>query len=150
MDKGVLNYIRDLDISIKKKMFLIGKEAQINNPPSPLQVRIFMYLYSHKDLTISPKDLVRELHISKVAISEALTKMENNGNIIIKESKEDGRKKILTYTEQAIKRMDQMIISLETLNNELIKNISDEELNIFINVLKKMKENIKEIGRAHV
>ena len=61
MDKSVLNYIRDLDISIKKKMFLMGKEAQINNPPSPLQVRIFMYLYNHKDLITSPKDLVREL-----------------------------------------------------------------------------------------
>lgn len=144
MDKSVLNYIRDLDISIKKKMFLMGKEAQINNPPSPLQVRIFMYLYNHKDLITSPKDLVRELHISKVAISEALTKMENNGNITIKESQEDGRKKILAYTEQGIKRMNKMITSIETLNKELTKNISDEELDLFINVVMKMKDNIKE------
>ncbi len=144
MDKSVLNYIRDLDISIKKKMFLMGKEAQINNPPSPLQVRIFMYLYNHKDLITSPKDLVRELHISKVAISEALTKMENNGNITIKESQEDGRKKILAYTEQGIKRMNKMITSIEILNKELTKNISDEELDLFINVVMKMKDNIKE------
>lgn len=144
MDKSVLNYIRDLDISIKKKMFLMGKEAQINNPPSPLQVRIFMYLYNHKDLITSPKDLVRELHISKVAISEALTKMENNGNITIKESQEDGRKKILAYTEQGIKRMNKMITSIEILNKELTKNISDEELELFINVVMKMKDNIKE------
>lgn len=144
MEENVLNYIRDLSISIKKKMFFIGKKANINKPPSPLQVRIFVYLYEHKDSIISPKDLVRELKVSKVAISEALTKMENNGNITIKESKSDGRKKILSYTEQGIERMNQMTLSLDTLNKELIKNISAEELNVFINVLKKMKENIKE------
>ena len=144
MDENVLAYMRDLNILIKKKMFFIGKKANISNPPSPLQVRIFMYLYDHKDTSISPKDLVRELKVSKVAISEALTKMENNGNITIRESEDDGRKKILSYTEQGIERMNQMTSSLETLNRELIKNISDEELDIFINVVKKMKENIKE------
>ena len=144
MDDSVLNYIRDLDISIKKKMFLIGKKYHIKNAPSPLQVRIFMYLYDHKDDNISPMDLSRELNVSKVAISEALTKMENNGNITIKESEDDGRKKIITYSDQGVERMNQMTSSLETLNKELIKNIDEEELNIFINVLKKMKENIKE------
>lgn len=144
MDKNVINYLRDLDISIKKKMFLIGKKAHINNPPSPLQVRIFMYLYNNKDTNISPKDLVRELNVSKVAISEALTKMENNSTITIKDSEIDGRKKILSYTDKGIEIMNQMTSSIETLNKELIKNISDEELHICIDVLKKMKENIKE------
>lgn len=144
MDKNVINYLRDLDISIKKKMFLIGKKAHINNPPSPLQVRIFMYLYNNKDTNISPKDLVRELNVSKVAISEALTKMENNSTITIKDSEIDGRKKILSYTDKGIEIMNQMTSSIETLNKELIKNISAEELHICIDVLKKMKENIKE------
>ncbi len=144
MDDSVLNYIRDLDISIKKKMFLVGKKNHIKNAPSPLQVRIFMYLYEHKDANISPMDLSRELNVSKVAISEALTKMENNGNITIKESEDDGRKKIITYSNQGVEKMNQMLSSLEALNKELIKNIDEEELNIFINVLKKMKENIKE------
>lgn len=144
MDEGVLNYIRDLDISIKKKMFLVGKKNHINKPPSPLQVRIFMYLYEHKEESISPIDLAKDLKVSKVAISEALTKMENNGNITIKESEDDGRKKILSYTEQGLERMNKMTSSIETLNKELIKDISDEELKIFINVLKKMSENIKE------
>lgn len=144
MDEIVLNYLRDLDISIKKKMFILGKNLHISKPPSPLQVRIFMYLYEHNDDTISPMDLARELKVSKVAISEALTKMENNGNISIKDSVDDGRKKVLSYTEQGLERMNHMILSLKTLNRELIKDISDEDLKIFINVIQKMKENIKE------
>lgn len=144
MNEIVLNYLRDLDISIKKKMFLLGKKAHITNPPSPLQVRIFMYLYENRDAIISPKDLVRELNVSKVAISEALTKMENNGNITIQESEDDGRKKVLSYTEQGLERMNQMTSSLKTLNKELIKNISDKDLEVFISVIQKMQENIKE------
>lgn len=144
MRNMVINYLKELDISIKKKMFFLGKEAHISKPPSPLQVRIFMYLYDHGNEEVSPTDLVKELKVSKVAISEALAKMESNGNIIIKESLNDGRKKILSYTEQGIKRMEEMTASLNTLNKELTKNISDEELKVFINVLKKMKENIEE------
>lgn len=144
MRNMVINYIRELDISIKKKMFLCGKKAHIQKPPSPLQVRIFMYLYNHKDLEISPTDLVKELKVSKVAISEALIKMQNNGNVLIKESLTDGRKKVLTYTEQGKKRMEEMLSSLEMLNEILTKNISDKELEVFINVIKKMKENLEE------
>lgn len=144
MDEMVLNYLKDLDIFIKKKMFILGKNANINKPPSPLQVRIFMYLYEHRNSIVSPKDLVRELKVSKVAISEALTKMENNGNITINDSIDDGRKKILSYTEQGLERMNQMTSSLKTLNEELIKNINDADLQIFISVVQKMKENIME------
>lgn len=144
MDEMVLNYLKDLDISIMKKMFFLGKKAHISKPPSPLQMRIFIYLYEHRDSIISPKDLVRELNVSKVAISEALTKMENNGNITIKDSVDDGRKKVLSYTEQGLERMNQMTLSLKTLNKELIKDISDKDLEVFINVIQKMKENIKE------
>lgn len=144
MKNNVINYLKDLDISIKKKMFFYGKKANITNPPSPLQVRIFMYLYEHEGEVVSPTDLVKALNVSKVAISEALMKMENNGNIIIKESENDGRKKVLTYTERAKKCMEDMMKTLNILNKELTKNISDEELLIFINVIKKMKENLEE------
>lgn len=144
MKNNVINYLKDLDISIKKKMFFYGKKANITNPPSPLQVRIFMYLYSHDKEVVSPTDLVRALKVSKVAISEALNKMENNGNIIIKESEHDGRKKVLTYTKQAKKCMEDMMKTINTLNEELTRDISDDELEVFINVLKKMKDNLEE------
>ncbi len=144
MPNMVINYLRELDISIKKKMFFYGKKAHITNSPSPLQVRIFMYLYNHSDSLVSPTDLVKELKVSKVAISEALTKMENNGNITIKESKQDGRKKVLTYSEQGRKTMEAMLSSLNNLNNELTKGIGEHDLETFINVLQKMKENLEE------
>lgn len=144
MKENVINYLKNLDISIKKKMFFYGKKANITNPPSPLQVRIFMYLYNHDKEVVSPTDLVKALNVSKVAISEALMKMENNGNIIIKESENDGRKKVLTYTKKARKCMEDMMKTINILNDEITKNISDEELEVFINVLKKMRENLEE------
>lgn len=144
MQEMVVNYLKDLDISIKKKMFFYGKKEKINNPPSPLQVRIFLYLYEHDKEVVSPTDLVKALRVSKVTISEALTKMENNGNIIIKESEHDGRKKILEYTNKSKKCMEAMVNTLMNVNKELTKNISDEEIQVFINIIKKMKNNLEE------
>lgn len=40
--------------------------------------------------------------------------------------------------------MEEMLSSLEMLNEILTKNISDKELEVFINVIKKMKENLEE------
>lgn len=144
MKNLVMDSLRDLNISIKKKMFLIGKKNGIKNPPSPLQVRIFMYIYHSKDMSLSSADLARELKVSKVAIGEALTKMEQNGNIVIKDSETDGRKKILSYTDEGLRRMNGMLSSINSLNDELLKDISDDDLEIFINVVDKMKRNLEE------
>lgn len=141
---NVLDDLRDLNILVKKRLFLIGKKNGINKAPSPLQVRIFMYLYLNKDKEVSQADLVSELKVSKVAISEAISKMVNCGNIKVIPSLTDHRKNILSYTDQGIKIMNEMIFAAELLNKELIRDIDLSELNTFMNVMQHMKKNIEE------
>lgn len=144
MKNIVIDSLRDLDILIKKRLFALGKKYGIKNPPSPLQVRIFMYIQEHNGENITPAYLARELQVSKVAIGEALNKMQHNGTIKINDSSEDGRKKILSCTEEGILKMKKMKESLKPLNDEILVGISDEDLKIFISVINRMKENIKE------
>lgn len=144
MKKIVVDSLRNLNISIKKKMFVIGKKNGIKNPPNPLQVRIFMYLYQNKEDAISQVDLAKKLNVSKVAIGEALVKMQQNGNIVINDSEVDGRKKIITYTDEGLKKMNDMISAINDLGDVLLKDISDDELEVFINVINKMERNLKE------
>ena len=68
MDKSILESLRELNILIKRKLFLILKENGINEAPNPLQVSIFMYLYNNKNKEVSQADLVKELHVSKYTI----------------------------------------------------------------------------------
>lgn len=144
MKDKVLDNLRELDILIKKRMFLIGKECGIKVPPSPLQVRIFLYIFESKEKEVSQADLVRELKVSKVSISEAISKMVNNGVVEVITNKNDARKNNITYTDKGIDVINNMLQEFEILKSELVKDISDTELENFIKVMQHMKKNIRE------
>lgn len=144
MECNLSEHLRELDVLIKKKLFTIGSAMGIKTPPSPLQVRIFMYLLKHKNEDVCQKDLEISLKVSKVAISEVLNKMENNGMIKRVKMSDDARSKKIVYTEDAIKKMNDMEEALINLNKLLVSNISDEDLEVFLKVIEKMKKNIRE------
>lgn len=140
----IFDYIRDLEILIKKKLFIIGKKNGISVPPSPLQAGIFMYLLEHKEDTVYQKDLEVALKVSKVTMSEVLVKMENNGTIERISDEFDNRKRIIKYTKKGLVILEDMQKTIRTLNQDLIANLSEAEIQTFINVLTKMQNNIKE------
>lgn len=144
MDECVLDTLRDLNILIKKRLFILGKKNGIGVPPSPLQVRIFMYIYESKDKEVSQALLAQELKVSKVSISEAVSKMVSNGNIKVITSSSDARKNVITITDQGIEIMNKMRCSFDILKHEILAGISDEELETFFGVMQHMKENMRE------
>lgn len=143
MEYNILDDLRDLNILIKRKLFSLGKKNGINVPPSPLQVKIFMYIYESEG-EVSQVDLVRELNVSKVSISEAVSKMVNSGNLEVITSKKDARKNVITVTEKGTQIMNTMIHSFETLNKDISENLTLEELELFSKVMQKLKKNIRE------
>lgn len=144
MDSEVLDNLRELDILIKKRLFSIGKNNGICVPPSPLQVRIFMYLLDSKNNEVSQSDLVNQLKVSKVSISEVISKMVNNGVVKVITSEKDARKNIITITDKGIKIMEDMNASFEVIKGEITKNINRDDLDTFNKVMQQMKKNIKE------
>lgn len=144
MDDKVLDNLRELNILIKKKLFFIGKCNGIATPPSPLQVRIFIYIYEREGNEVSQAELTRELKGSKVSISEAISKMVSNGNLKVISSKSDARKNIVTITDQGIEIMNNMIHSFEILEKEMLKDIERCDFETFIKVMQHMKKNIEE------
>ncbi len=143
MEYNILDDLRDLNILIKRKLFSLGKKNGINVPPSPLQVKIFMYIYESEG-EVSQVDLVRELNVSKVSISEAVSKMVNSGNLEVITSKKDARKNVIMVTEKGTQIMNTMIHSFETLNKDISENLTLEELELFSKVMQKLKKNIRE------
>lgn len=143
MEKNIANELKKLDIEIAKKLFSISKVQNILEPPSPLQGRIMDYLTVNEGKEVYQKDLEKNLNVSKATISAVLFTMENNNLIKRVTSKNDARSKQIIITEKSIKVYENMKIVFDNLNKELIKNLSDAEIESFLNTIEKLRENIQ-------
>lgn len=143
MEKNIANELKKLDIEIAKKLFSISKIQNILEPPSPLQGRIMGYLTVNKGKEVYQKELEKNLNVSKATISAVLFTMENNNLIKRVTSKNDARSKQIIITEKSIKVYENMKVVFDNLNKELIKNLSDAEIESFLNTIEKLRENIQ-------
>ncbi len=99
-----------------------------------------------KLLTIKPEISQKELHgmldISKQSLAETLSKLEKNGFIVREPSEEDRRVLIVKLTEEGKKEIS--TFENEAVNSyNVFKDVSDEELKIFGNVLDKIIVNLE-------
>ena len=69
--------------------------------------------------------------------------MEKNGFIKRVTSTKDQRSKQIIITDTSKEAYNSLKFVFEILNNELIKNISKEELDAFYNTLNKLSNNIR-------
>lgn len=138
---------RKIALEIKLLDNLIGRKLIQNEKDkkklSHVQVSIIKYLFENREKTIYQSDLESFLNVRRSTISGILKTLEKRNFIKRVDSKKDARKKeiVLTdYSYQKSKIMKKKVTEFETL---LTKNISYEELNIFFNVVDKIKENLK-------
>lgn len=143
MEKNIANELKKLDIEIAKKLFSISKVQNILEPPSPLQGRIMDYLTVNEGKEVYQKDLEKNLNVSKATISAVLFTMENNTLIKRITSKNDARSKQIILTEKSIKVYENMRVVFDNLNKELIKNLSEAEIESFLNTIEKLRKNIQ-------
>ena len=108
------------------------------------QTRILYFVlsnYPQKD--IYQKDIEAELNIRSSSISVFLKKLEEQELIIKEKVPFDDRLKRICPTSTSMKlkkEIDKDILSLET---KMIYGISQKNLNIFVEVLKKMIKNLE-------
>lgn len=145
MSVNVIKEIKSLNTCLVRHLFA-NKNVIQGKRPKPLQVEIIDYLSKNQDKIIYQRDLEENLQISKAAISEVLISMEKNGFIEKINDEDDGRKKRVILTQDTIKMHNKVIKELRKLNNNLLDGISEEDLNIFIKVINKLKDNMKKEG----
>lgn len=143
MNKNIVDELKKLDIEIGRKLFSISKENNIPDPPSPLQGRIMDYLVVNEGKEIYQKDLEKVLNVSKATVSSALFTMEKNNIIKRITSKNDARSKQIVITDGSIRVHENMKMVFNNINEELTKNMSDEEIETFLNTINKLRKNIQ-------
>ena len=108
---------------------------------------IIKYLINNQDKEIFQKDIEEKFGITKSTASTVLKLMESK-NLIKRESiSTDARYKKIVLGDEALK-IDSLIKEYVSKDDELLlSNFNDEELETLKNLLKKLKENIKNLDK---
>lgn len=91
------------------------------------------------------KDIEHIFEIRRSTVSELLNTMEKNGFIKRVDSDRESKLKQIVLDTDGTLLVKEFKTHIKEIHNQIIKNISKEDLEIFSNVIKKIKENVEEI-----
>lgn len=104
---------------------------------------IIKYLYENKDRDIFQKDIEAKLQIRRSTATVMLQLMEKNDLITRVSVEYDARLKKIILTEKSTEMHLIIEEELGKLEKQVIRGLSEEELNKFFETLEKMKKNVE-------
>ena len=138
----LLYQLKELEKNI---VFFLTKDKLVCHklpPPTPTQIQIVNYILKHNKEDIYQKDIEKSLNLSRATLSGVLNTMEKNNIIKRVINSNDLRSKKIILNEEAkvvFERSKKRLFEAEKI---LIENINQKEMETFLDVLNKMKENI--------
>lgn len=135
----ILFQIKNMHKSIVKTMM---KNKNIKNYPSPTQIMIINFMIEHMQQDVYQKDIENYLGLSRATVSDVLNTMEKNYIIKRYISSKDTRTKRVFLNELALDKHCEAINHVKKINSIITRDISKEEIKIFVSILNKMKKNL--------
>lgn len=105
---------------------------------------ILVYLIEHKDELITQKNIEEVLGITRSTASIVLSNMEKNQFITREILQSDSRVKSIHITSKGKELYEMMTLEKIEFEQKLKKGFTEEEIDQFLNMIKRMKQNIKE------
>ena len=141
MEKYITKEITDFHRELSSTIYdgSIPDKKILNNT----QLHIAMYLLRNRDRDVCQKELEAETHLKKASVTGTLDSLEEKGIITRTMCEDDKRKKFIKLTDKALNMKSQIMDRIDEVNTRVVKDISEEDLKTFLNVLEKMKENLK-------
>ena len=139
MNKKILSKIKELDIMVFRSFTKKEKNCSI---PTPTQMRIIKYIIESKD-KVYQRDLEKVLNLRRATVSGVLSTMEKNGLIKRVINSDDTRVKQIILNADVEKIFKENKKRFSILEDIVIRDITEEEINLFTKVLDKMINNIK-------
>lgn len=145
----VISQIKSLDKSIFRNLMLykdIEDESFENikriGIPTPTQFQIIACLLKEKG-SLYQKDLEEKLNLKRATVSGVLKTMEKNGLIKREVCNDDTRQKKIYLNQKAMNIFEENQKRIRKIEKQIVKDISKEDLNTFLNVINVMKTNLK-------
>ena len=141
-NKSILHEIKALDHLIIRNLFL-EKPEYLKEAPTLTQVQIMGYLMKNENKEVYQNDLESVLNLRRATVSGVLKTMEKNGLIKRETALKDARTKKIILNEDVKKRCNMQKNRFHDFEEILKKDISENDLETFFNVLVQMQQNIK-------
>ncbi len=142
-NRRVLYQIKSLEKSILRH----NKEKSIKDKEiTPTQMEILLYIFKNEDKDIYQKDLENVLNLRRATVSGVLQTMEKNHLITRVTDIEDTRAKKIILNEETKNIFLRHLKQFEEIEKVIVDGISEEELEIFFEVIQKMKNNVEKLN----
>lgn len=107
------------------------------------RVQWIVLYYLGKCEGIKQKELAEKMNIKDSTVARLIDRMEREGYVIRVKDLEDKRITKLYLTEKGVELRIKLLPEGEKMSKILSKDITDEEMEIFKRVLKKMVDNVR-------
>ena len=142
-NRRVLYQIKSLEKSILRH----NKEKSIKDKEiTTTQMEILLYIFKNEDKDIYQKELENVLNLRRATVSGVLQTMEKNHLITRVTDIEDTRAKKIILNEETKNIFLRHLKQFEEIEKVIVDGISEEELEIFFEVIQKMKNNVEKLN----
>lgn len=107
------------------------------------QHRMLMHLAKYEHIP-SQKELAEAMGITPAAVTTTLKRLEKEGYITRTVTDEDNRRNEIRITEAGLSAVRESQALFETVDKQMFKGISREELEAFTKTLERMRNNLGE------
>lgn len=104
---------------------------------------IMRYLYENREKEIYQKDIEKHFSIGRSTVTSIIQLMEKKGFIERQAVQSDARLKKVLLTEKGEKTHEMIEALIIQLNQNMMEGIEPEELQTFLEVLSKIRQNIE-------
>ena len=139
LTQNATRYISKLSNKLRRKLDMLSSRKEFSGS----QGRTLHFLLAQTE-DIFQKDIEEEYSIRPSTATELLKQMEKNGLIVREPVAYDNRLKKIVLTDKALLYQQQVVAELTALEETLVKDIAEDELKVFFNVIEKMMDNLSE------
>lgn len=149
-EDSILYEVKQLEKVIFRNISCVQNfNNKVNIIPST-QMQIIAYMLNNIDKDIYQKDLENILHLRRATVSGVLKTMEKNELIDRIKNEDDIRGKKIILNDKAKNIFKEGKKKIKELEKIAVRDISKEDMNVFLSVINKMKSNIEESEEINV
>jgi DNA-binding MarR family transcriptional regulator len=147
-EEKLLYQIKNLNKLVVRSFVGNSSINDLSSKPTPTQMEIIEYVLNHHGSCVYQKDLENALNLRRATVCGVLQTMEKNHLIKRVVDTNDSRVKKIILHPEALKMFNNHIKQIEEIEELMINNLTQDEIEQFGCILKKMQENLKEENRC--
>lgn len=134
---------RKIEMEFKKEVKRESNNGCMGRTAIQRWIMEFVFTNTNKGKDIFQKDIEKQFSIRRSTATSVLKTMEKKEMIIREPSKDDARMKKISLTPQSAEKCIEVRQTIDEFEKTISDGISQEELDIFFEVIDKLKDNLK-------